>query len=61
VAPFGQLDLVVNYQLTPAIQITFEGANLNHETYKEYARNTSEIYFAQELDTRYQLGVRYKF
>ena len=61
VAPFGQLDLVVNYQLTPQIQITFEGANLNHETYKEYARNTSEIYFAQELDTRYQLGVRYKF
>ncbi len=61
VAPFGQLDATINYQLTPQIQITFEGLNLNHETYKEYARTTNEIYFAQELDTRYQLGVRYKF
>ena len=61
VAAFGQLDATINYQLTPQIQITFEGLNLNHETYKEYARTTNEIYFAQELDTRYQLGVRYKF
>ncbi len=61
VAPFGQMDLSLNYQVTPAIQITFEGLNINHETYKEYARATNEIYFAQELDTRYQLGVRYKF
>jgi len=61
VAPFGQLDATVNYQLTPKLQITFEGLNLNHEVYKEYARATNEVYFAQELDTRYQLGVRYKF
>lgn len=61
VAPFGQLDATLSYQLTPKIQVTFEGLNLTHTTYKEYARATNEIYFAQELDTRYQLGVRYKF
>ncbi len=61
VAPFGQLDATIDYQLTPQILITFEGLNLNKETYKTYARTTQQIYFVQELDTRYQVGLHYKF
>ncbi len=61
VAPFGQLDLAIDYQLTPQISISFEGTNLNKESLKQYGRTEVETFFAQELDTRYQLGVRYKF
>lgn len=58
---FGVLDLSVNYQLTPSVQLTFEGLNLTSEHLRTHGRDKVNIYYAQELDTRYQLGVRYKF
>ena len=61
VNPFGQLDLSVNYQLTPSVQISFDGLNLTKEHLRTNGRSDLQLYFAQELDTRYQLGVRYKF
>ncbi len=61
VAPFGQLDLNVSYQVTRDIAISFEGINLNKESLRTYARDTHELWYAQELDTRYLFGVRYKF
>jgi TonB-dependent receptor len=61
VEPFGTVDASVNYQVAPNIQITFEGLNLNKEHIRQYGRDTTNVYFAMELDTRYQVGVRYKF
>lgn len=58
---FGTIDASVNYQVTPAIQISLDALNLNKESIRIHGRDKSNIYFAQELDTRYQLGVRYKF
>ncbi|BBF79441.1 TonB-dependent receptor [Asticcacaulis excentricus] len=58
---FGVLDASVNYSVTSNIQVTFEALNLTKEHIRQYGRDTSNIYFAQELDTRYQIGVRYKF
>ncbi len=60
-AAFGQLDLAIDYQVTPALSINFEGTNLTKEHLRQYGRTEVELFFAQELDTRYQLGLRYKF
>ncbi|ESQ75679.1 TonB-denpendent receptor [Asticcacaulis sp. AC402] len=61
VEEFGVIDLSVNYQITPSIQLSFEGLNLGKEHLRTHGRDKVNIYYAQELDSRYQLGVRYKF
>ncbi|OYW85789.1 MAG: TonB-dependent receptor, partial [Hyphomonas sp. 32-62-5] len=61
VEAFGVVDVSVNYQVTPAIQVTFEGLNLTKEHIRQHGRDSVNIYYAQELDTRYQVGLRYKF
>ncbi|WP_140984579.1 TonB-dependent receptor domain-containing protein, partial [Asticcacaulis tiandongensis] len=58
---FGVVDVSVNYEITPSILLTFEGLNLTNEHLRTFGRDKSNLYFAQELDTRYQLGVRFKF
>lgn len=58
---FGTVDAALNYRVTPSIQITLEGLNLNKAHIRQYGRDKTNLYFAQELDSRYQLGVRYKF
>ncbi|ESQ73669.1 hypothetical protein ABAC402_18150 [Asticcacaulis sp. AC402] len=59
--PFGTIDASVNYQLTSALQLTLEGLNLNKAHIRQFGRDSTNMYFGQELDTRYQLGIRYKF
>ncbi|ESQ89333.1 TonB-dependent receptor [Asticcacaulis benevestitus] len=61
VEPFGVVDLAVSYQLTPSLQLTFDGLNLNKEHIRQHGRDDINFIYAQELDTRYQLGLRYKF
>jgi TonB-dependent receptor len=61
VAPFGQLDLAVDYQVTPAVTLSFQGSNLTKEHLRQYGRTEVQVFFDQELDTRYQMGLRYKF
>ncbi|ESQ87406.1 TonB-denpendent receptor [Asticcacaulis sp. AC460] len=61
VEEFGVIDASLNYQVTPAIQLTFEGLNLGKEHLRTHGRDKVNMYYGQELDTRYQLGVRYKF
>jgi len=61
VEPFGVVDAAVNYSVTPNILLTFEGLNLTKEHIRQHGRDPVNIIFAQELDSRYQLGVRYKF
>ncbi|WP_213982028.1 TonB-dependent receptor [Sphingomonas sp. dw_22] len=60
-APFGQLDATLSYEITPQIAITLEGINLTEESVRTYARDESELWYAQELDRRFLLGARFKF
>ncbi len=61
VEAFGQLDLSVNYEITPNFLVSFEGLNLTGETTRHHGRDDVNLYFAQELDTRYQVAARYKY
>lgn len=61
VEPFQQLDLNISYDINAHLEVTFEGLNILGEDLRTYARDTNELWFAQELDPRYLLGVRYKF
>jgi TonB-dependent receptor len=60
-APFGQLDATLSYEITPQIAVTLEGINLTETSVRTYARDESELWFAQELDRRFLLGARFKF
>jgi TonB-dependent receptor len=60
-APFGQLDLNISYDVTKNIAVTLEGINLTEESVRTYARDQTELWYAQELDRRFMLGARFKF
>ena len=60
-AAFGQLDGSISYQLTPKATLSFEALNINKAHVVQYLRVPTDIDFYQELDTRYEMGLRYKF
>ncbi|WP_066723060.1 TonB-dependent receptor [Sphingomonas pituitosa] len=60
-APFGQLDMNISYEVTPRVALTLEGINLTKASVRTYARDKSELWFAQELDRRFLAGARFKF
>ncbi len=61
VAPFGQLDFNISYDVTPKLAVSLEGINLTKESLRTYARDPNQLWFAQELDRRFLLGARYRF
>jgi len=61
VAPFDQIDVNISYDVNENISVSFEGINILGEHLRTYARDKNELYYAQELDARYLVGVRYKF
>lgn len=61
VAPYGTVDMNISYDVTPNLSVSFEGINLTHEDLRTYGRDESDLWFAQELDTRYYLGLRFRF
>jgi TonB-dependent receptor len=61
VAPLGQLDFNISYDITPNFAVSIEGLNLTKASSKTYARSEKQIYFVQENDSRFLLGARYKF
>jgi len=61
VAPFGQLDFNISYDVTPKLAVSLEGINLTKEHLRTYARDENELWFAQEIDRRFLLGARYRF
>jgi TonB-dependent receptor len=61
VAAYGQWDATVNYNLTPRIVLSLEALNLNKGHIVQYVRVPADVVLYQELDTRYELGARYKF
>ena len=60
-APFGTLDVNVSYDVTENIAVSLEAINLLSEPVRSYARDTKQLYFAQELKPRFLLGARYRF
>ncbi|HMI17918.1 MAG TPA: TonB-dependent receptor [Sphingomonas sp.] len=60
-APYHQIDANLSYDITPKIAVSLEGLNIFEEGVKTYARSTNEIYFIQEGEARYLVGIRYKF
>lgn len=61
VAPFGQLDFNISYDITPKLAVSLEGINLTKESLRTYGRDPNQLWFAQELDRRFLLGARYRF
>ncbi len=58
---FGQLDLNISYDITPHIAVSFEGINLTEESLRTYARDETELWYAQELGRRFLVGARFRF
>ena len=60
-APFGTLDLSISYDLNQQFSISFDALNLTSEPIRTYGRDTTNLWFAQELHPRFFLGARFRF
>lgn len=58
VAGQRQLDLSVGYKITPSVQLTFEGVNLNNEHYYTYVGVPSLNYQYEQYGRTYKLGLK---
>lgn len=58
---YGQLDLSVNYALTEALTVSFEGINVTESDRRVHARGEDMIIYAGEQSARYAVGLRYTF
>jgi TonB-dependent receptor len=61
VEPFSTVDFNVSYDINDQLAVSFEGINIFEESLRTYARDSNELWFAQEIDSRYLVGLRYKF
>jgi len=60
-AAYGQWDATINYDLTPKVVLSFEALNINKQHVVQYVRVPTDVVLYQELDSRYEFGLRYKF
>ena len=58
---YGQVDVNISYDITPQIAVSVEGINLGNESLRTSGRDTSNVWFAQELQRRFLVGARYRF
>lgn len=56
---YEQLDLNLSYQINDNFSVNLDVINILEEEVVHYGRSTSQVFFVQELDTRYMLGFRY--
>jgi TonB-dependent receptor len=61
VEPFTQVDFNISYDINERLAVSFEGLNVFEEHLRTHARDKNELWYGQELDSRYLVGVRYKF
>ena len=61
VEAFSQVDFNVSYDINERLAVSVEGLNILEESMRTHARDPNQLWFAQELDSRYLVGVRYKF
>ncbi len=59
--PFGTVDVNVSYDINEKIAVSAEVINLLSEPIRSYGRSKRQLFFAQELEPRILVGVRYKF
>jgi len=59
--PFGTLDASISYDLTSNLSISLDAVNILSEPIRSYARDESEVWFAQEQSPRVFLGARFRF
>lgn len=56
---YSQVDLNLTYQINDNFAVNLDIINLTEEEIVHYGRNKNQVYFVQELDTRYMIGIRY--
>jgi TonB-dependent receptor len=61
VEEYEQVDLNISYEINDNFSVTLDGINLTEEEVVHYGRSQNQVFFIQELDTRYVLGLRYTF
>jgi TonB-dependent receptor len=61
VEPFTQVDFNISYDINDRLAVSLEGLNIFEESLRTHARDKDQLWYAQELDSRYLVGVRYKF
>ena len=60
-AEYGQWDFNVTYAFNDQWSIMLDGINITGEDSRQYRRKEKMTVWAYELDSRYSLGVRYRF
>jgi TonB-dependent receptor len=60
-APFGTLDFSLSYDISSQFSVSFDALNLTSEPIRSYGRDTTNLWFAQELHPRFFLGGRFRF
>lgn len=58
---YGQWDFNLSYDINDRWQVQLEGINVTGEDSLQYRRKEKMVVWAYELDSRYSLGVRYRF
>lgn len=61
VRPYGQIDASAAYDITPRIQVVFEGTNIGNAKYITTAQYSNQLRGWYNYGSRYDIGVRYKF
>ena len=56
---YEQLDLALSYQATDNLSFTLDVINLTEEPIIHYGRTRSQLFFYQETEARYMLGLRW--
>lgn len=59
--PFGTLDASISVDVTRNIAISLDAINILSEPIRSYARDESQVWFAQEQSPRVFLGARFRF
>jgi len=58
---YEQVDLNVSYAINDNLSVSFDAINITEEEVVHYGRSKNQVFFIQELDARYMLGLRYTY
>ncbi len=58
---YEQVDLNISYGINDNFSVSLDAINLTEEEVVHYGRSKNQVFFIQELDTRFMLGLRYTF
>jgi TonB-dependent receptor len=58
---YQQYDISLGYNVNDNLSVSLEGLNLTGEDVRIHGRSKKQLWYLEEQDPRYALGVRYKF